>query len=132
MTIQILDPGHEYVISGIGGGEPQFIKFVKNLGEKYPGNKPPAHGGMQTQDLIRIGIDRTEYLNSQGSCFETEMALAALRQALAWYEARAARCMGEHLQAEHMEDIEKLRTCNICGHIACRRITHEHLPGTER
>lgn len=130
--IRILDPGHEYEIIGVGDHASQSLSFVKNLGTKYAGNVGPAHGGIQTQDLLRVCIDRTIYLNGQGPCAETELALAAMRQALAWYEARAARCMGEHLEAVHAEDIERLPTCPVCGHIACHREVHEHLPGTSR
>lgn len=132
MTIKVLDPGHEYLLLGVGVAPSQKITFVKNLGPKYPGNSGPPHGGIQTQDLLRVCIDRTIYLNDQGSCFETEMALAALRQALAWYEVRAARCMGEHVKADCIEQVERLPTCSVCGHIACRRGVHENLPGTER
>lgn len=130
--IEVLVPGHLYAIHGIGVTRPQILEFVLNRGDKYPGNAGAPHGGAQTQDLIRIAIDRTQYLNGQGSCFETEMALAALRQALAWYEVRAARCMGEHLEADRAEDVEAMPACKICGHIACCREVHDHLPGSYR
>ena len=90
--MKILDAGHEYLMEGIGGAEAQRITFVKNRGDNYPGNKGEPHGGALCQEMLRVIIDRTAYLNAQGSCAETEHALAALRQALAWYEVRAARC----------------------------------------
>ncbi|SRR6266704_6357952 len=131
--MKILDAGHEYLAEGIAGAKPQRITFVKNRGEKYPGNAGEPHGGILSQELMRILIDRTEYLNRQGSCAETEHALAALRQALAWFEVRAARCRGDHINLVHAKMLEREPICPICGHNRCSRgQRHEHLPGTYR
>jgi hypothetical protein len=130
--MKIIDPGHEYLLEGVGkNAQDQRVVFVKNQGAKYPGNTG-YHSGVITQELLRVCIDRTKYLNNQGSCLETEMALAALRQALAWYEVRAARCRGTHIEAEHAADIDRMPTCPICGHCQDHRQEHERLPGTVR
>jgi hypothetical protein len=112
-----------------------MIVFVKNRGDKYPGNIGEPHGGTLNQELIRILIDRTAYLNDQGSCMETENALAALRQALAWFEVRAARCRGDMVELKHASHLETLPICETCGHTFCSRgkaSGHERLPGTWR
>ncbi len=129
--MKIIDPGHEYLLDGVGGVAPQRIVFVKNEGEKYSGNIG-FHGGLLTQELLRVCIDRTKYLNAQGSCMETELALSALRQALAWYEVRAARCRGTHIEGEHADALDTAETCQICGHNQDHRVEHERLPGTRR
>lgn len=131
--MEIIDHGHEYLAHGVAGAAPQRVVFVKNRGDKYPGNGGEPHGGILCQELLRILIDRTAYLNSQGSCAETEHALAALRQALGWYEVRAARCRGEHIDLAHANDLEREPTCSVCGHNkCCRGDDHERLPGTWR
>lgn len=131
--MKIVDPGHEYILEGIGGAEPQTVIFVKNRGEKYPGNVGDPHGGTLSQELIRVLIDRTAYLNAQGSCAETEYALAALRQALAWFEFRAARCRGDVIELPRSDCLEMVETCRTCGHTFCdRKNAHESLPGTWR
>jgi hypothetical protein len=131
--VKILDPGHVYLAEGVAGAKPQRIIFVKNRGDKYPGNEGEPHPGILSQELMRILINRAEYLNSQGSCAETEHGLAALRQALAWFEVRAARCRGDHIDLPHATDLEKAPICPVCGHNACSRgENHERLPGTYR
>jgi hypothetical protein len=131
--VKIIDKGHEYIAEGVGDKwTQQHVVFVKNRGDKYPGNDGEPHGGILCQELLRILIDRTAYLNSQGSCAETEHALAALRQALAWYEVRAARCRGDHIDLPHADSLEMSKTCAVCGHTHCGRETHERLPGTWR
>jgi len=129
--MKIVDPGHEYILHGVGSAPAQRIVFVKNEGAKYPGNVG-FHGGVLTQELLRVCIDRTKYLNDQGSCMETEFALAAMRQALAWYEVRAARCRGTYIEGDHADALDKAATCAVCGHNQCHRDAHERLPGTHR
>lgn len=129
--MKIIDPGHEYLLEGVAGAEPQRLVFVKNEGEKYPGNVG-FHNGLLTQELLRVCIDRTKYLNNQGSCMETELALSAMRQALAWYEVRAAKCRGTHIQCDHADGLDNAPVCETCGHNQCHRTKHERLPGTRR
>lgn len=131
--MKVIDPGHVYILEAVGELYylEQRIEFVKNEGPKYPGNVG-HHGGVLTQELLRVCIDRTIYLNNQGSCMETELALAAMRQALAWYEVRAARCRGTHIEGEHADALDNAPTCEVCGHNQCQRTTHERLPGTRR
>lgn len=135
----VIEPGHVYIAEGIGGKKGEFansceITFVKNRGEKYPGNEGDPHPGIQSQELMRILIDRTLYLNGQGPCMETELALGNLRSALALFELRAARCRGDKIELEHADQLEKMPTCEICGHNFCSRTEedHERLPGTWR
>lgn len=131
--MRILDPGHVYLLEGVGGYPDQRVTFVKNRGDKYPGNEGEPHGGTLCQELARVLIDRTEFLNDQGSCMETEMALAAFRQGLAWFEVRAARCRGDVIDLAHINSLEHSPTCKVCGHTHCSRGDHhERQPGTWR
>lgn len=129
--MKVVDRGHVYLAESVGA-EPQKIVFVKNRGKKYPGNEGEPHNGLICQELMRILIDRTTYLNSQGSCMETEHALAALRSALGWFEVRAARCREDKIDLAHADDLERQPTCATCGHSCCTRTEHERLPGTWR
>lgn len=130
--MKILDRGHVYLAESVGDVAPQRIQFVKNRGEKYPGNIGDPQPGIICQELLRILIDRTAYLNSQGACAETEHALAALRQALGWFEVRAARCRSEFIDLPHADWLEVQPTCSSCGHNCCGRTDHDRMPGTWR
>jgi hypothetical protein len=130
--MKVIDPGHVYLAESVFDIEPLRVQFVKNRGPKYPGNTGEPQPGIICQELLRILIDRTAYLNSQGSCAETEHALAALRSALGWYEVRAARCRGEHIDLPHADSLELKPTCEHCGHNCCARTEHDRKPGTWR
>jgi len=131
--MKVIDRGHVYYLEPVGQADGQFLRFVKNRGAKYPGNTGEPHGGLIVQEVLRALIDRTAYLNGQGSCMETEMALADLRSALAWFEVRAARCRGDYIDLPHAKSLESQRACETCGHVSCSRgDNHERRPGTWR
>lgn len=89
----IVDPGHMYhlihrpadkVSPSTKGLE---ICFVKRMCETA--NHTTEWDGIITQDLIRVCIDRTNYLMQQQPCIESQRALSSLVGALYWFEHRA-------------------------------------------
>lgn len=86
--MKVIDPGHVYDLTQLGGGV-QRISFVKRSGGAvtYQAEWP----GVQSQEVIRMLIDRTKYLRDILSCVETEDAIYHLRMALFMYEVRAWR-----------------------------------------
>jgi len=116
--MEIVDPGHEYLLNAIDGGEPQSLTFVKREGENYPGNTG-AHPGILTQEALRACLDRALYMNAQASCAETDIIISSLRTAIFAFEVRAARCRETNIMLANLSDIDKHPTCPICGHIQC-------------
>jgi hypothetical protein len=86
--MKILDPGHVYELTQLGGGT-QTITFVKRSGGAIQYEK--EWPGLQTQEVLRALIDRTKYLDSVLPCVETKEAIQNLRLALYFYELRAWR-----------------------------------------
>lgn len=121
--MKIIDPGHEYIIEALDGGEPQTMRFVKRVGINYPGNTD-AYGGPITQEYLRAIIHRCVYIQSQRSCAETAVIINSLRTALLAFEVRAARCRGAAIELPTLEGIEEIPTCPICGHIQCDQTRH--------
>jgi predicted RNA-binding Zn-ribbon protein involved in translation (DUF1610 family) len=121
--MRVIDPGHEYLIEALDGGEPQTIRFVKREGPNYPGNVG-SHGGPITQDFLRAILHRCVYMNNQGSCAETDIIIASLRTAIMAFEVRAARCRSTSIELANLSDIDVSPTCPICGHIQCDRSRH--------
>jgi len=106
--MQVIDPGHIYLLKGLGGGD-QELTFIKRSGgaieydEEWP--------GVQTQEVLRALIDRTQYLNAVLPCKETEDAVYYLRMALFMYELRAWRRKQEAVNrhAPEHDDTERPR-----------------------
>lgn len=122
--MKVLDPGHDYLLEPIDGGEPQRLTFVKREGRNYPGNEG-AHAGILTQEALRACLDRALYMNAQASCAETDIIISSLRTAIFAFEVRAARCRETAIVLSHLSDLDTLTTCEICGHNQCDPTRHE-------
>lgn len=124
--MKVIDPGHTYQLDGLDGGTPQTIRFVKRCEppEKYPGNVG-AYPGTTIQEVLRVLIDRAQYVGRQLPCEETDRAIEAMRDAIRRLEERAAR---RHDRAPSPAPTrpELERTCPTCGHIRCEE--HPQLP----
>lgn len=121
--MKILDAGHSYELSAIEGGASQVLSFVKRDGDNFPFNSG-NHDGTNVQEVLRAIIDRTEYLNRQKPCAETEAASGCLRAALALYELRAARRHGRHLDLQSTQGLMNAVVCAKCKHVGCTGDCH--------
>ena len=122
--MQIVDAGHHYILDCFDptpGHEGQHsMKFVKREGPGYPFNRG-IYGGTNCQEVLRALIDRTEYLNRQQPCAETEAAAGLLRAALLLFELRAARRHGRSLDLPSTQHVLSGETCEKCGHVGCKK-----------
>lgn len=116
--MKIIDSGHAYLLDSIDGGDPITLTFVKRAGEKFPFNIG-SHPGTNVQEVLRALIERTEYLNRQVPCAETEAAIGLLKTTLLLFELRAARRHGRTLDLMDLRLLSCLPTCLKCGHIGC-------------
>jgi len=124
--MKVHDPGHSYLVNKLAGTKESattevgvdLISFVKREGEGYPGNVG-HHDGTNCQELIRVLIDRLQYLDNQIMDPANIHAIECLRTALLDLEMRAARRHGLRLPRSISREIELLPTCLHCGHIVC-------------
>ena len=117
--MRVIDPGHTYQLDGLDDGAPQTIRFVKRCHPpaKYPGNVG-CYPGTTIQEVLRVLIDRAQYVGRQLPCEETDRAIEAMREAIRLLEERAARRHGRTLwPAPTRPELEP--TCHACGHIRC-------------
>lgn len=113
--MKIIFPGHIYDLDNIDGNGTQRLHFVyrrNDAGELLP---IEAHReGIQTQELLRVAIDRTLYLNAEQAWHENVDIVNHLRDALRLYDLRAA-----HSSLNKLGMPELASHCLICGHIFC-------------
>lgn len=115
--MRVFDPGHVYLLEQLDGDEHEVLHFVKRQGEAYPGNVG-HHPGTTTQEVLRVLIDRTKYVQAQLPCAANVHLLANLRHSIWVLERRAAERHGRELQCSWHE-IELMPTCARCGHLEC-------------
>lgn len=121
--MRVIDPGHEYLLNSLDGGEPVLLTFVKREGEGYPGNIG-HHPGTNLQEVLRALIERVKYLNNQIPDARNWHVLLYLREALFELEQRAAERHGRVLSYFKLDEIEFQLTCSKCGHIGCHGECH--------
>lgn len=135
--MKILDPGHLYELDNLDAPGPSLqtatLRFVKRVGDKYPGNSEPAYEGTTTQEVLRALIDRQKYVDGQRHDMANVLVVSNLRQALRWLEVRAAEERGDDVAADAVLDMKEPElepTCAGCGHVLCAR-SHEPVATTE-
>ena len=122
--MQVIDPGHCYLLESFDGGTPVELTFVKRSGERYPGNVG-SHPGTNCQEVLRALVERSEYLFNQIPSAETECIIGSLRTALLLFELRAARNHGRFLDLPTTKGVMSGATCPTCGHVECRELHGE-------
>ncbi len=124
--MEVVDPGHEYLLDSLDGEQMNHLIFVKREGEKFPGNVG-HHPGTTMQEVLRALIDRAQYVNNQVKCHETTMAIDNMEFALLWLEQRAAKRHGRSesfLDIERKDIISGKNKCSKCGHVGCSGDCH--------
>lgn len=124
--MKVLDPGHVYGLANLDVPEEGPIRlthsglnFVKRVGDKYPGNTPPAHFGTTLQEVWRACIDRLQYLDKQDPHPVNQRVILNLRSCIYALEQRTAERHGRKLSTSNLNRIELLPVCEKCGHIEC-------------
>lgn len=113
--MRAIEAGHVYLVQNVDGSGTQRIEFVRRRDSEA--RLLPADDrseGILGQELLRVLIDRTLYLNAEAPCAENVAILGALRTALQQYEIRAARRTVEKLPMPELQDV-----CPSCQHVLC-------------
>lgn len=85
--MRIIDAGHIYELDYLDNenslykDKSNILRFVKREGKNFPFNNN-HHPGTNCQEVLRALIDRSEYLNKQQQCAETEAIVGLLKSAL--------------------------------------------------
>lgn len=115
--MRALDAGHVFELDHLDGDAKALLVFVKREGEAFPGNIGHFEGVI-TQEVLRVLIARTQYVDSQKHFSENDDVVHHLRFAIWLLESRAKRVRGETLMCA-INGIEKKPTCKACGHLDC-------------
>lgn len=119
--MKILDAGHAYKLDVYddSNDENHYLRFLKRVGDNFPFNEEPAYAGTNCQEVLRALIDRSEYLQKQKPCAETESIISLLKTALMLFETRAARIHGINLELTDLNQCVRMNPCKECGHVVC-------------
>lgn len=90
--MRILTAGHRYIAANFCDKElGQTIQFIEKLpSETNPTELITINDGTTNEELLRILIDRMNFLNKAFPCRENSVAITKLDEALLWLGKRTA------------------------------------------
>lgn len=87
-------PGHKYELANFEAKEKpgQVIQFIEKIpaAGTYDGSLNTLNDGTTNEEVLRMLIDRLQYLNAKAPCRENSVALTHIETALLWLEKRTA------------------------------------------
>lgn len=89
--MNIVTTGHKYELASFEGGMPQTLQFI----EKVPvaeGSKEltTVNDGTTNEEVLKVLIDRLQYLNGKFPCRENALVITKLEESLMWLNKRTA------------------------------------------
>jgi hypothetical protein len=119
--VKVIDPGHVYDLPSLDGVHPQILTFVKrfdpNDPARFPGNEN-SHPGTTLQAVLRVLIDRIDYLDNQIPHENNSAIRRNLINSLWLLEDRAAQRHGYSFDFT-LDDMMNIPMCSCCGHVVC-------------
>jgi len=106
--VKVVEPGHVYELQHLGAEGHETLTFCRRNSAAI--THESEHPGTNVQEVLRVLIDRSVFLNHVLRCMETEDAIQFLRMALECFEARALRRKRQKLNkaaGEHDEGRER-------------------------
>lgn len=120
--MQIIDPGHKFLLDNLDGTAFSMLTFVKREGLGYPGNVG-HYPGTTLQEVYRSCIARHKYLDKQLHDQANSNCIFHLRENIRELEVRAAH--RHHRRTPQFNyDIENMLMCSKCLHIGCEGNCH--------
>lgn len=101
--MKILVPGHRYELEGFENpAKTQTIDFIKKSPLPPNGNESvTVFDGTTNEDLLKVLINRTEFLNSEFPCRENSIAITKMQEALMWFEWRTCDRKARGVEGKH-------------------------------
>ena len=90
--MHIITTGHKYELASFEGGPAQSLQFI----EKVPtaeGSKElrTVNDGTTNEEVLRVLIDRLNYLQGKFPCRENAIVITKLKESLLWLNHRTAQ-----------------------------------------
>lgn len=89
--MKVITTGHKYELASFEGGPAQTLQFI----EKVPSKEPSAplvtvNDGATNEEVLKVLIDRLQYLNGKFPCRENALVITKLEESLMWLNKRTA------------------------------------------
>lgn len=105
--MKVLVPGHRYELTNFENkSEPgQILQFIHKEPKQVEGGGTELElvsDGTSNEDLIKVLIDRMQFLNQKFPCRENSMVITKLDEALMWLEKRTRDRERRGVEGKHL------------------------------
>ena len=99
--MQVITTGHKYELDSFEGGTPQTLQFI----EKVPtaeGSKElrTVNDGTTNEEVLKVLIDRLQYLNGKFPCRENAIVITKLEESLMWLNKRTSDRLARNVEGK--------------------------------
>ena len=99
--MQVITTGHKYELASFEGGTPQSLQFI----EKVPtseGSKElrTVNDGTTNEEVLKVLIDRLQYLNGKFPCRENAIVITKLEESLMWLNKRTSDRLARNVEGK--------------------------------
>jgi hypothetical protein len=102
--MKVIIPGHRYEVENFEDSrQSQIIQFIHK--EPNPENNDQlqlASDGTTNEELLKVLIDRMQFLNTAFPCRENAVAITNLEQALMWLEKRTRDRIARSVEGKNL------------------------------
>lgn len=89
--MKTLTTGHRYELASFESGPPQVLQFIEKIpASDQSGQLITVNDGTTNEEVLRVLIDRMQYLNGKFPCRENALVITKLEESLMWLNKRTA------------------------------------------
>jgi hypothetical protein len=93
--MKIITTGHKYELASFENGPAQTLQFIEKVmapvqSEQVSHALVTVNDGTTNEEVLRVLIDRLQYLNGKFPCRENAIVITKLEESLMWLNKRTA------------------------------------------
>ena len=101
--MKVLHEGHLYELQSFEGSEPQELQFIEKVPvEEGAIELKTVNDGTTNEELLKVLINRMQYLNSKFPCRENSIVITKLEESLMWLEKRTADRVARNVEGKQI------------------------------
>ena len=101
--MKVLTEGHVYHLANFEdkNKDEQTIQFINKVPTEIRGELVTVHDGTTNEEVLRMLIDRMQYLQHKFPCRENAIVITKLEESLMWLEKRTSDRKARGVEGKH-------------------------------
>ena len=101
--MKVVTEGHTYLLDSFEGAPPQFLQFIHKVPvEGTVAELRTVNDGTTNEEVLRVLIDRMNYLQGKFPCRENAIVITKLEESLMWLEKRTADRKARNVEGKQL------------------------------